>query len=110
MGKIKLKIKKDDFVGVITGKDRGKRGKVLKVFPSEQRVIVEKINMVKRHTKARKMGDPHGIIEKEAKIHVSNVMLICTRCDKPVRVGIQKLPEGDKVRACKGCAEPIDRV
>ena len=110
MGRVKLKIKKDDFVGIITGKDRGKRGKVLKVFPAEQRVIVEKVNMVKRHTKPRKVGEPSGIIEREGKIHVSNTMLICTRCDKPVRIGIQKLPEGDKVRTCKGCGESIDRV
>lgn len=110
MGRIKLKIKKDDFVGVINGKDRGKRGKVLKIFPTEQRVIVEKTNMVKRHTKPRKLGEPSGIIEKEAKVHVSNVMLICTRCDKPVRVGIKKLSDGDKVRSCKSCGEPIDKV
>jgi large subunit ribosomal protein L24 len=110
MGKIKLKTKKDDFVSIITGKDRGKRGKVLRVFPKEQKVIVEKINMVKRHTKPRKMGEPSGIIEKEAKIHISNVMPICTRCDKPVRIGIKQLAEGDKVRCCKSCGDPIDRI
>jgi large subunit ribosomal protein L24 len=107
---MKLKIKKDDFVGVIAGKDRGKRAKVLKVFPGEKRIIAEKINMVKRHTKPRKVGEPGGIIEREAKIHMSNVMLICTRCDRPVRVGIEKLPDGDKVRSCKRCGDPVDRV
>jgi large subunit ribosomal protein L24 len=110
MNRVKFKIKKDDFVGVIAGKDRGKRGKVLKVFPREQRIIVEKINMIKRHTKPRRVGEPSGIIEKEAKIHISNVMIVCTKCDRPVRVGIQLLPEGDKVRICKRCGEPIDRV
>ena len=103
----KLKIKKDDKVLVIAGKDRGKVGKVLRVLPDKGRVVVEKINMVKRHTRpsANSQG---GILEKEAPIHISNVMLVCDKCGKPTRVGRRQLPEGRRVRFCKKCGEQLD--
>ena len=83
----KLKIKKDDTVIVITGKDEGKKGKILSAMPKENRVIVQNVNVVMRHTKPRKQGEPGGRISKEAPIHASNVMLVCPRCNKPTRVG-----------------------
>ncbi|RMF88523.1 MAG: 50S ribosomal protein L24 [Nitrospinota bacterium] len=105
-----MKIKRDDMVEVIAGKDRGKRGKVLRVFPREGRLIVEKINMIKRHTRPTQYQTQGGILEKEAKIHISNVMLVCSRCDAPVRVGRRTLEDGTKVRYCKKCNEVIDKT
>ncbi len=96
------KIKKDDKVIVIAGKDKGKIGTVLKVDKEKRRVIVEKVNIVKKHVPQQ------GIIEKEAPIHISNVMLICPKCSQPTRVGKKFLEDGRKVRVCKKCGEPID--
>ena len=104
---MKIKIKKDDIVRVITGKDQGKSGKVLKVFP-EGKLIVEKINFVKRHTKPSQKVQQGGILEKEAPIGVSKVMLICNKCGKPTRVKIGSLQNGKHVRICKKCSEMID--
>ncbi len=106
----KLKIKKDDLVEVITGKDRGKRGKVLRVFLRENRLIVEKINLIKRHTRPSQYQTQGGIIEKEGKIHVSNVMLVCSACGEPTRVGKRILEDGTKVRVCKKCHEVLDKT
>jgi large subunit ribosomal protein L24 len=103
-----LGIKKNDTVMVITGKYKGKKGRVIKVIPSENRVIVEKINIVKRHMKPSRKYAQGGIIEKEAPIHRSNVMLICPKCDKPTRISAQVLADGKKVRVCKKCKEVID--
>ncbi len=102
------KVKREDFVVVIAGKDRGKRGKVLRVLPKKQRVIVEGVNIVKKHQKptATTAG---GIIEKPAPIHVSNVMLVCPKCGQPTRVGFTFLEDGTKVRRCKKCGEVIDK-
>lgn len=102
-------IKKDDFVRVIAGKDRGKQGRVLRVFPNEGRVTVERLNMIKRHTRPVRQTQPGGIIEREGKIHLSNVMLICTRCGRGVRVGHQRLEDGKKVRVCRRCGEILDK-
>ena len=105
----KLKFKKDDLVKVISGKERGKKGKVLVVFPKENRLIVEKLNMIKKHMKANPKTGQGGIIEKEAKIHGSNIMVICIKCDNAVRVGKKKLDDGKNVRICKKCGEILDK-
>ena len=102
----KMSIKKDDTVVVITGKDKGQRGKVLKVIPKEGKVVVEKINMVSRHTKPRKQGDEGGIIQKEAPLYACKVMRVCPKCDKPTRVA-SKIVDGKKVRVCKHCGAEI---
>lgn len=103
-----LRIKKNDTVMVISGKHKGKRGRVIKVMPSDEKVIVEKINIVKRHMKPSRKYAQGGIIEKEAPLHISKVMLVCPKCDKPTRIGAQVLADGSKVRVCKKCKEVID--
>ena len=103
----KLNIKKDDTVIVITGKDKGVKGKVLVSLPKEERVIVQNANMMTRHQKPRRQGDPGGRIKQEGAIHASNVMLICPKCSKPTRVG--HAFEGEKkIRVCKKCGKSID--
>ena len=102
-------IKKDDFVRIIAGKDRGKQGRVLRVFPQEGRLTVERLNMIKRHTRPTQQMQQGGIIEREGKIHLSNVMLVCTRCDRGVRVGHRQLEDGKKVRVCRRCSEVLDK-
>jgi large subunit ribosomal protein L24 len=104
-----LAIKKEDTVFVIAGKEKGKRGRVLSVLPGKQRVIVERVNMIKKHMKPSKQYQQGGIIDKEAAIHRSNVMLVCPKCDAPTRVGAHLLSDGRKVRACKKCGEVIDQ-
>nr|WP_134642957.1 50S ribosomal protein L24 [Ammonifex thiophilus] len=103
-----MHVKKGDTVLVLTGKDAGKKGKVLRVIPEEQRVIVEKVNIVKRHMRPTRQFPQGGIIEKEAPIHASNVMLVCPKCSRPTRIGHRILPEGKKSRVCKKCGELID--
>lgn len=101
-----MKIKKGDNVKMLIGKDRGKSGKVLYVFPKEGRVVVEGLNKIKKHLKARKQGQKGQIIEKERAVNISNVQLICTKCGKPTRIGHRI--EGDrKVRVCKKCGGMI---
>jgi large subunit ribosomal protein L24 len=102
------KIRKGDTVQVITGKDRGKRGEVLRVMPEENRALVQGRNMVKRHTKPRGMGQPGGIVEQEASIHLSNLALIDPKSDKPTRVGFRVLEDGKKVRVAKSSGEVLD--
>lgn len=103
-----MKIRKNDNVVVITGKDKGKRGKVRFAYPRKNRVLVEGINFIKMHSRARAQMRQAGIIEREAPIDVSNVMLVCNRCNKPVRVGFRKLEDGRKVRICRACNEVVD--
>ncbi len=103
-----MKIKKNDIVTVITGKDKGKSGKVLKVFTKDNRVIIEKVNFVKKHTKPSQKVQQGGILEKEAPIYVSKVMLICNKCGKRTKVKYGRLAEGKSVRVCKKCNEMID--
>ena len=100
-----MKIKKSDMVIVISGADKGKTGKVLQVIPERDRIIVEGINFVKRHTKSRGQGEQSGILEKEATIHVSNVQLLYN--DEPTKVGYQKLADGKKVRVAKRTGDTI---
>ena len=107
---MKFHVRRDDKVMVIAGKERGKIGKILKVFPKKQLVIVEKVNVVKRHARPSPTTGKGGIIEKEAPIHISNVMIMCDKCMKPVRVGHKFLEDGRKVRYCKKCGEIIDKV
>lgn len=102
------KIRKGDTVQVITGKDKGKRGEVLRVMPEENRALVQGRNMVKRHTKPRGMGQPGGIVEQEASIHLSNLALIDPKSDKPTRVGFRVLEDGKKVRVAKSSGEVLD--
>jgi large subunit ribosomal protein L24 len=103
-------IRKDDFVEVITGKDKGKRGKVLRVHSGEGRLVVEKIHMIKRHMRPSRLTQQGGIIEREGKIHVSNLMLVCTRCDRAVRVGKKYLEDGKKVRVCRRCGDVVGQT
>ncbi len=103
-----LNIRKDDTVLVLSGKYNGKKGKVLRALPAQGRVIVQSVNMRKKHQKPTKDMQQGGIIETEGPIDVSNVMLICPRCSKPTRVGF-KVNGPDKVRVCKKCGEVIDK-
>lgn len=102
------KIRKNDEVLVMLGRDRGKKGKVLISIPDKDRLIVEGANMIKRHMKPTAAVRQAGIVEKEAPIHVSDVRLICKKCNKPTRVGFRFLEGGNKVRVCKKCQEVID--
>ena len=101
-------VKKNDLVMVTTGKDKGKTGKVLRLVKKKDRLIVEKINMIKRHVKPSQKAKG-GIMERESPIHVSNVMIYCEKCAKPVRVGNKVLEDGKKVRFCRKCEEVIDK-
>ncbi|UCB43470.1 MAG: 50S ribosomal protein L24 [Dehalococcoidales bacterium] len=103
-----MKIRKNDNVLVVTGKDKGKRGRVRFAYPKKNRVLVEGVNFIKMHSRARAQMRQAGIIEREAPINVSNVMLVCNRCNRPVRVGFRKLEDGRKVRICRGCNEVVD--
>ena len=103
-------VKRGDTVAVIAGKERGKRGKVLIVLPAKRRVIVEKVNMIKRHQRPTQKLRQGGIIEREGTLNLSNVMVVCGKCDRPTRTGIQALAEGKKARVCKRCGEMIDRT
>jgi large subunit ribosomal protein L24 len=103
-----MNIRKNDTVLVIAGKDRGKKGKVRKALPGNDKVIVEGVNMIKRHSKARGAARQAGIIELEAPLDISNVMLICNKCSKPARVGFRFLSDGRKARICRSCHEVID--
>ena len=100
-------IRKGDVVVVKAGKDLGKTGKVLTVFPGKDRAVVEKINIVKKHQKPTQQNQEGGIIEVENPLHVSNLMLLCGKCGKGVRVGRKVLEDGKKVRVCKSCGEEI---
>jgi large subunit ribosomal protein L24 len=103
-----LTIKKEDTVHVMTGKYKGKNGRVLKVDREAGKVLIEKINIIKKHMKPNKTYAQGGIIEKEAPIQISNVMLVCPKCSKPTRIGATVLDGGKKHRTCKKCKEVID--
>lgn len=103
-----MRIKKNDKVMVMSGNDRGKVGKVLKVYPTKNRIIVEKVNMIKRHTKASKIVPQGGIIEKEGPINVSNVMLVCPNTGKPTRIGKDVLSDGSRARVSKRSGEMLN--
>jgi large subunit ribosomal protein L24 len=102
----KCRIRKNDTVMVIKGRDRGKTGKVLRVMPDKGRLVIERLNVVKRHSKPRGATNPGGIIEKEAPFAVANVMIMCDRCNAPVRIGIKTAADGN-TRVCRRCGEPL---
>jgi large subunit ribosomal protein L24 len=106
----KSSLKKDDIVQVITGKEKGKKGKVLAFFSESGTVTIEKLNMLKRHTKSDGKSRQAGIVEKEGPIHMSNVLIVCDKCGKGVRVKRKKLEDGKRVRVCRKCEEVLDRV
>lgn len=102
-------IKKNDKVEVISGREKGRQGKVLKLFKEKGTVLVERLNMVKRHTKpGGKVGQQGGIIEKEAPLKISKLMVVCPKCSKPSRIGSRVLDDGSRVRYCRKCSEQID--
>ncbi|MFZ5752940.1 MAG: 50S ribosomal protein L24 [Bacillota bacterium] len=109
MTKPKVHVKKGDMVQVITGKDAGKRGKILSVDPEKSKVIVEGVNIAKRHTKPTQKMPQGGIVEKEAPIASSNVMIYCSKCKEPVRINKKILADGQKVRTCNQCGEQFDK-
>jgi large subunit ribosomal protein L24 len=101
-------LKVNDQVEVKIGKDKGRVGKILKIYKKSDKALVERINMIKRHTKARAAGQEGQIVEKEAPIHVSNLMLVCPKCTNTVRVAKKTLDDGSKVRVCKKCSESVE--
>ena len=102
-------VRRGDTVGVIAGRERGKRGKILRVLEEKGRVVVEKVNMVKKHQRPTQKVRQGGIIEREGPLAISNVQLVCSRCDRPVRTGIKILADDRKVRVCKRCGESVDK-
>ena len=102
----KLNVKKGDTVVVISGKDKGKQGKILAAMPEDQRVIVQNVNMITAHVKPRKQGEEGGIVKREAAIYASKVQVVCPKCDKGTRVAY-KVTDGKKVRVCKKCGQEI---
>jgi large subunit ribosomal protein L24 len=102
------KIKKGDRVEVLAGRDKGKRGEVLRVAPTDGRATVQGVNLVKKHTKQTRVGESGGIVSKEATIHLSNLALIDPKTDKPTRVGFRILEDGKKVRVARGSGEVLD--
>ena len=106
----KNSLKKDDIVEVITGREKGKKGKVLAFFPETGKLTVEKLNMLKRHMKGDGKSRQSGIVDKEGAIHLSNVLVVCDKCGKGVRIKRKKLEDGKRVRVCRKCGEVIDRV
>jgi large subunit ribosomal protein L24 len=110
MSKLATPIRRNDNVVVITGKDRGKRGRVLKVDPAKNRLVVEGVNFIKRHTKPNPQRQiKGGVVEREAALHASNVQLVCPECDKPTRLGRKILGDGRKVRICRKCEGVVDK-
>jgi len=103
-----MKIKKDDTVLVIAGKDKGKKGKVRFVYPKEGRAMIEGVNMIKTHSRTKSQVKQAGIIEREASVDLSDLMLLCSRCNHPARVGYKTLEDGKKARICRACGEVIE--
>jgi len=101
------KIRKNDTVMIMNGKDKGKTGKVLSVFLKQDRVLVQGLNLVKKHARRTKEDQQGGIIQREGPIHISNLMAVCQKCDRPARVGFSTLSDGTKIRICKRCKELI---
>ena len=110
MSRLATPLRKNDNGLVITGKDRGKRGRVLKVIPERNRLIVEGVNMIKRHTRPNPQRNiKGGIVEREASLHASNVQLVCPECGKMTRIGHKLLADGRKVRICRKCEGVVDK-
>ncbi|PKM79455.1 MAG: 50S ribosomal protein L24 [Firmicutes bacterium HGW-Firmicutes-13] len=109
MSTAKLHVKKGDTVIILSGKNKGKKGKVLSCLPTEGKVLVEGINIVKKHTRPTQKSPQGGIQEKEAPLHSSKVMLVCPSCKEAARVSKKSMTAGEKARKCKNCGETIDR-
>ena len=110
MSRLATPIRRNDTVVVTTGKDRGKRGRVLKVLPEKNRVVVEGVNFIKRHTKPNPQRQiKGGVVEREASLHASNVQLLCPECGAPTRIGRRVLGDGRKVRICRKCEGVVDK-
>ena len=110
MSRLQTPVRKNDNVVIVTGKDRGKRGRVLKVLPDRNRLVVEGANMVKRHTRPNPQRNiKGGIVEREGSLHASNVQIVCPECGVPTRIGHQLLGDGRKVRVCRKCDEAVDK-
>lgn len=103
-----MQIRKNDSVMIIAGKERGKTGKVLRVLLDKDAAIIERVNLIKRHTRPKGPQQPGGIVEKEASIHASNLMIMCDKCNAPVRIGRKILADGNKIRVCRRCGEALD--
>ncbi len=108
MQRTKVHIKKNDLVIVTKGKEKGKTGKVLRVFPEKGTAVVEKVNFIKRHAKPSQQFRQGGIIEKEAPLPLPNLMILCQKCNKPVRTGRKRLEDGTRVRFCRQCGDILD--
>ncbi len=102
-----MRIHKGDQVEVITGREIGKQGKILKIIPKKNRAVVEGLNLVKRHTRPTQRNQQGGIVEKEGSIHLSNLMPVCSKCNRRTRIGYNSLEDGGKVRTCRRCGEEI---
>ena len=110
MSRLRTPVRKNDNVAVMAGRDRGKRGRVLKVFPDRNRVVVEGVNFIKRHTRPNPRANVKGgIVEREASVHASNVQIVCPECGVPTRIGRQLLGDGRKVRVCRKCDGAVDK-
>ena len=110
MSRLQTPVRKNDNVVVVAGKDRGKRGRVLKVLPDRNRVVVEGVNFIKRHTRPNPRANVKGgIVEREASLHASNVQLVCPECDAPTRLGRRLLGDGRRVRICRKCDGAVDK-
>jgi large subunit ribosomal protein L24 len=103
-----VQIRKNDSVMIIAGRERGKTGKVLRVIHDKDAAIIERVNLIKRHTRPKGPQQPGGIVEKEASIHLSNLMIMCDKCNAPVRIGRKILADGKKIRICRRCGEALD--
>jgi large subunit ribosomal protein L24 len=106
---VKLHVKKGDTVVILSGKDKGKKGKIIEALPKKGKIVVEGVNKVKRHAKPTQKTPQGGILVKEAPLHSSKAMLVCPACDKPTRIKKSALSNGNNARACKKCGEIIDK-
>ena len=106
----KIAFKKDDKVTIIIGEDKGKMGKIVRIFPRKMQVIVEGVNFLKKHSKPTQKSPQGGIIKQEGVLHISNIRLICNKCNKPTAIRRERIKEGKRVRVCKKCGEIIDKV
>jgi large subunit ribosomal protein L24 len=104
-----MHVHREDTVLVLAGRDRGKKGRVIRLFPKDEKALVEKVNMVKRHTRPNQQMPQGGIMEKEAPIHISNLQVVCTKCGKATRITHKVLASGQKTRICKKCGEILDK-
>ena len=110
MSKLQTPVRKNDNVLVVTGKDRGKRGRVLKVLPARNRLVIEGVNFIKRHTRPNPQRNiKGGVVEREGSVHASNVQIICPECSAPTRIGRQLLGDGRKIRICRKCDGAVDK-